>query len=71
VALEAGEHTLRFEYAGEEGASNPGISRIDAFVIQPVTGRRVVSLPDGRQFTLTYNTLTGDSALEDTTSQGD
>lgn len=63
IRLEAGEHTIRYEYAGTEGGSNPGISKIDAFYLQPVIGRRVVALPDGQQYTLTYNTLTGDSQL--------
>ncbi|MBW4439091.1 MAG: hypothetical protein KME04_18275 [Pleurocapsa minor GSE-CHR-MK-17-07R] len=67
VTLTAGEHTIRYQYAGTEGSSNPGVSKIDAFYLQPVTGRRVILLPDGRQFTLTYNTLTGDSAFTDTT----
>jgi len=63
VTLGAGEHTIRFEYAGEEGSSNPGISKIDAFVLMPATGTRTFTLADGRQFTLAYNTLTGESTL--------
>jgi hypothetical protein len=63
IRLEAGEHVIRYEYAGAEGGSNPGISKIDAFYLQPVVGRRDVALPDGQQYTLTYNTLTGDSQL--------
>ncbi len=66
VRLEAGEHILRYRYAGAEGGSNPGISKVDAFYLQPVVGRRVLLLTDGRQFTLTYNTLTGESRLEAT-----
>jgi hypothetical protein len=67
IRLDAGEHTLRYEYAGAEGGSNPGISKIDAFYLQPLIGRRVVALPDGEQYTLTYNTLTGESQLINTT----
>jgi hypothetical protein len=67
VTLAAGEHTIRYQYAGTEGSSNPGVSKIDAFYLQPVTGRRVILLPDGRQFTLTYYTLTGESELRETT----
>ena len=66
VRLEAGEHTLRYGYAGAEGVSNPGISKVDAFVLLPAIGRRVVALPDGRQYALTYDTLTGESVLEET-----
>ncbi|MDI9636025.1 sugar-binding protein [Geitlerinema splendidum] len=69
ILLEAGEHTLRYEYAGDTSDANPGISQVDAFVLYPVVGRRVVELPDGRQFTLTYDTLTGASALIDSTPQ--
>jgi hypothetical protein len=68
IRLDAGEHTIRYEYAGTEGSTNPGISKIDAFYLQPVVARRVVALPDGTQYTLTYNTLTGESHLEDTTN---
>ena len=67
VRLEAGDHTIRYEYAGDEGSSNPGVSKIDAFYLQPVVGRRVYALPNGQQLTLTYNTVTGASALQDTT----
>lgn len=63
LRLDAGEHIIRYQYAGEEGATNPGLSKIDAFVLYPVIGRRVVALPNGQQFALTYNTLTGASDL--------
>jgi len=61
IRLEAGEHTIRYEYAGAENAQNPGLSKIDAFYIQPAVARRTFALPDGRMITLTYDTLTGDS----------
>ena len=67
LRLEAGEHTIRYEYAGDEGTGNPGISKVDAFYLQPLVGRREYLLPDGTQLTLTYNTLTGDSDLLETT----
>lgn len=65
VALEAGEQVLRFAYAGEEGSANPGLSKVDAFYLQPAVGQRTFQLPDGRTFTLTYNTLTGESSWLD------
>lgn len=64
VTLGEGEHTIRYEYAGAEGSSNPGLSKIDAFYLQPVVARRVFALPDGRQITLHYDTLTGESGME-------
>lgn len=66
VRLEAGEHILRYEYAGGEDSANPGLSKIDVFYLQPAVGRRVFALPDGSQITLTYDTLTGESSLETT-----
>jgi hypothetical protein len=68
VRLEAGEHTIRYEYAGVGGSTNPGLSKIDAFYLQPAIARRVFVLPDGRQITLIYNTLTGESSLATTLS---
>jgi hypothetical protein len=59
IRLEAGDHTIRYEYAGEEGVANPGVSKLDAFYLQPAVARRVFTLPDGRAVTLTYDTLTG------------
>lgn len=64
LTLSAGEHTIRYEYAGAEGSSNPGLSKIDAFYLQPAVARRVFALADGRQISLTYNTLTGESGME-------
>lgn len=59
VTLDVGQHTIRYEYAGEEGSSTPGLSKVDAFYLQPATGNRTFELADGRQFTLTYDTLSG------------
>ncbi|MBI5666539.1 MAG: hypothetical protein HZC41_00905 [Chloroflexi bacterium] len=64
VKLNAGENVIRYRYAGESG-DNPGLSKIDAFYIQPVTARRVFQHPDGRTITLTYNTLTGRATWDD------
>lgn len=65
VRLLAGENIIRYRYAGDEG-ENPGISKVDAFYIQPVTARRLLQHPDGRLITLTYNTLTGETAWTET-----
>lgn len=62
--LMAGENIIRYRYAGEAG-ENPGMSKVDAFYIQPVTAHRILQHPDGRQITLTYNTLTGETAWTD------
>jgi hypothetical protein len=64
VHLEAGEHTLRYEYAAEGESSNSGLAKVDAFYLQPVVARRVFQHPDGRTFALSYNTLTGETSWE-------
>lgn len=61
--LTPGEHTIRYRYAGEE-AENPGLSKVDAFYLQPAIARRVFQHPDGRTSILTYNTLTGETSWE-------
>jgi len=58
VYLDAGEHMLRYAYAGESG-ENPGLAKVDAFILQPVVARRVYAHPDGQRITLTYDTRTG------------
>jgi hypothetical protein len=65
VRLEAGEHFIRYAYAGETATAgaNPGLSRIDAFVLYPAIGQRVIALTDGRRYALRYDTLTGESTL--------
>lgn len=65
VTLEPREHTIRYEYAGEEEAANPGLSKIDAFYLQPVIAHRVFIHPDGRTITLRYDTLTGEAQWEE------
>jgi hypothetical protein len=65
IRLAAGENIIRYRYAGEE-AENPGMSKVDAFYVQPVTARRVLRHPDGREITLTYNTLTGETTWTET-----
>ena len=68
VHLEPGTHTLRYEYAGQGGSEqNPGLAKVDAFYLQPAVARRVFALPDGRSFSLTYDTLTGEAALIEST----
>jgi hypothetical protein len=64
--LEVGEHTIRYEYAAEGESSNPGLAKVDAFYLQPVVARRVFEHPDRRTFTLTYNTLTGETTWGET-----
>jgi hypothetical protein len=65
--LSPGEHTLRYGYAdnAEGEVTNPGLSKVDAFILQPVTARRIFTHPDGRSITLTYNTLTGETTWEE------
>jgi hypothetical protein len=58
VRLNAGENTIRYRYAGDE-SENPGLSKVDAFYLQPVIARRLLRYPDGRLITLTYDTSTG------------
>lgn len=65
IRLAEGENLIRYRYAGDEG-DNPGMSKVDAFYIQPVTARRVLQHPDGREITLTYNTLTGEATWTET-----
>ncbi len=59
LTLEAGTHRLRFEYAGDIGISNPGLSKVDAFLLIPVVQERRFRLSDGRYLALAYDTLNG------------
>lgn len=59
IMLVEGENTIRYRHRGEE-AENPGVAKVDAFYIQPVTAWRIFEHPDGRHFTLAYNTQTGE-----------
>ncbi|MBC8170301.1 MAG: hypothetical protein H7X77_01455, partial [Anaerolineae bacterium] len=68
IRLNEGENTIRYRYAGE-ASENPGISKIDAFYLQPVTARSVFSTPDGGTITLTYNTLTGEATWTESPAQ--
>jgi hypothetical protein len=63
VQLVEGENTIRYRYAGAE-SENPGLSKVDAFYLQPVVARRVFELPDGTRYTLTYDTSTGEVTWE-------
>nr|MBA3868904.1 hypothetical protein [Anaerolineae bacterium] len=56
IRLTKGEYPLRYSYAGTEPE---GLSKVDAFYIQPVQPQRVFKLSDGRIITLTYDTITG------------
>lgn len=65
IALDAGTHMLRYEYAGNSD-ENPGLAKVDAFYLQPVTARRMFLHPDGRMITLTYDTTTGTVTWDET-----
>src|SRR5205085_694252 len=56
VRLTKGEYPLRYAYAG---AGVDGLSKVDAFYIQPVRPQRVFQLADGTRYTLTYDTTDG------------
>ena len=62
ILLKPGEYRLRYAYAG---AGEDGVSRVDAFYLQPAVGRRTVRHPDGRLITLTYDTISGDVTWEE------
>ncbi len=68
VRLTPGEHVLRYRHVGAEDSGNPGLSKVDAFYVQPAVARRVFAHPDGRLFTLTYDTLTGAVSWAETAS---
>ncbi len=61
--LMAGTHTLHYAYAG---ASDDGLSKVDAFLLQAVVGQRTFRQPNGTLITLTYNTLTGEATWSET-----
>lgn len=65
--LDPGEHTIRYGYAGEEG-ENPGLSKVDAFYLQPAVARHTFEHPDGRRFVLTYNMLSGEVTWKEVTT---
>jgi hypothetical protein len=67
VMLEAGEHMLRYGHGASAGEHpNPGLAKVDAFYLQPVTARRLLEHPDGHMITLTYNTLSGEVTWTET-----
>lgn len=66
VRLAPGQHTLRYGYAGSSDSSNPGLSKVDAFYLQPAVARRSFLHPQGRLITLTYDTVTGQATWEET-----
>ncbi|MHB8627868.1 MAG: sugar-binding protein [Aggregatilineales bacterium] len=63
IHLTAGAHTLRYAYAG---ASDDGLSKVDAFLLQAVVGQRTFRQPNGTLITLSYNTLTGEAVWSET-----
>jgi hypothetical protein len=63
IHLSIGVHTLRYAYAG---ASDDGLSKVDAFLLQAVVGRRTYRQPDGMLTTLSYNTRTGEATWSET-----
>ncbi len=56
IRLTKGEYPLRYSFAGN---NQDGLSKVDAFYVQPVQPQRVFKLPDGGHITLTYDTITG------------
>ncbi len=58
VHLDKGQYTIGYRYAGAQ-SSNPGLSKVDAFYLQPATARRIFETPDGKMITFTYDTMTG------------
>jgi Carbohydrate family 9 binding domain-like len=61
--LKPGEHTLRYRSLSE--GENPGLSKVDAFYLQPVVAQKVFEHPDGRRFTLIYDMQDGSSNFEE------
>jgi Carbohydrate family 9 binding domain-like len=61
--LGTAQHTLR--YRSLSGTDNPGLSKVDTFYLQPVVARQVFEHPDGRHFTLTYDTSSGESQFRE------
>jgi hypothetical protein len=59
--LSKGTHTITYAFAG----AGEGRSRVDAFYLQPAIAKRVYKLEDGRQITLTYNTLSGEATWKE------
>lgn len=62
LQLGKGTYPLRYGYAG---AGKDGQSKVDAFYLQPTKARRTFKLPDGRQFTLTYDTTNGATSWDE------
>ena len=62
IRLIKGEYPLRYAYAG---TGKDGLSKVDAFYVQPTQPQRVFKLPDGQLFSLTYDTITGKITYEE------
>ena len=63
IPLSAGPHTIRYRYAG---AAEDGQSKVDAFLLQAVTGQRTYRLPGGALLTVGYDTATGQATWSET-----
>lgn len=62
VRLAKGQYPLQYGYSG----TNPdGVSKVDAFYIQPVKPQRTFTLPDGRRITLAFDTTTDEITWND------
>ncbi len=62
IRLTEGEYPLHYAYAG---TGQDGLSKVDAFYVQPVKPQRKFQLSDGRLITLTYDTITGKITYEE------
>lgn len=62
IRLTKGEYPLLYAYAG---TGPEGLSKVDAFYVQPVKPQRTFQLIDGRLITLTYDTITGRITYEE------
>lgn len=62
LRLTQGDYSLRYAYAG---TSADGLSKVDAFYVQPVKPQREFLLSDGSHVTITYDTSTGQITWDD------
>ncbi len=62
IRLTKGQYPLQYSYAG---IGSDGLSKVDAFYVQPVQPRRIFKLLDGQLITITYDTITGKITYEE------
>jgi len=62
IRLTKGQYPLQYSYAG---TGSDGLSKVDAFYIQPVQPQRILKLLDGRLISITYDTITGKITYEE------